>query len=124
MLVPHGRGRRGVPQPRHQFGDTGTCRGCQYRTTVAQIVPAQNFPPGLAAGFIPVPIQRGRLQMAAIIRLKHERITLAAYKFRQVVLYLRDYVRRDGDVSDTGVTLGCGGAVGTLGAAPPRAESG
>src|ERR1700758_5016461 len=71
-----------------------------------------------AAGAVPVPIERRRLQMPITIMLggKHQRITALVNMFRKMSFDGGNDVRWDVDVTHTGVRFGGGDRISALGA--------
>ena len=82
--------RCGMPESLHQFGQGCAGRGGQHSAGMSQIVPAQIIALGLRPRLVPVPIQRRRLQVAAVLSWEDQRITALTNIFRKVRLDRRE----------------------------------
>ena len=95
-----------MTQTAHQLGQAGSGGGRQYRTGVPQVVEAKVRPTSDRAGGVEVPVQRGRGQVATVAGRKQQGFWFVSHMSCQMLLEGLQKVRRDGNVTTTGLALG------------------
>ena len=108
VLIPHCRVWRGVTQPSHEFSQRRAHLGSQRGPGMAQAMNSQIGSTGSGTRFVVMPIERRRSQVPAALGRKQQSVGLDLHVGIEVGLDGGHQVRRDGDVTDTRITLGGG----------------